>query len=131
MNEPIISPWIFYCMSVVDNLRSLIGFIGLSATGITMCFCLDWVVEGASLNKDNSVKYKQKIKLLCCIALACAVLFSLIPSQATLARMIVAGYVTPHNIEIMQGEANKSVDYLISKIIEVGEKWEQRGQSNG
>ena len=130
MNEPIISPWIFYWMAVVDNLRSLLGFIGLSATGITMCFCLDWVVEGASLNKDNSVKYKQKIKLLCCIGLACAVLFSLIPNQTTLTRMIVASYVTPQNIEIMQGEANKSVDYLISKIIEVGEKWEQRGRSN-
>ena len=62
--------------------------------------------------------------------MACAVLFSLIPSQATLARMIVASYVTPQNIEIMQGEANKSVDYLINKIVEAGEKWEQRGKDD-
>ena len=47
-----------------------------------------------------------------------------------LLEMIVAGYVTLHNIEIMQDEANKSVDYLINKIVEAGEKWEQRGQSN-
>lgn len=130
MNEPIISPWIFYWMSVVDNLRSFIGLIGLSAAGITMWFCLDWIVT-LRTNEAKSVKYKQKIKPLCCIALVCGVLSVLIPNQTTLTRMIVASYVTPQNIEIMQGEANKSVDYLINKIIEVGEKWEQRGQSNG
>lgn len=129
MNEPIISPWIFYWMSVVDNLRILIGFIGFLAAGITICFCLDWIVMSCT-NEANSVKYKQKIKPLCCIALVCGVLSVLIPSQTTLTRMIVASYVTPQNIEIMQGEANKSLDYLINKIIEVGEKWEQRGQSN-
>mgnify|MGYP000186483037 FL=1 len=128
MNEPIINPWIFYWMSVVDNLRSLIGFIGLLATGITMWFCLDWIVKLG--DKDYSVKYKQKIKLFVCIGLVCAVLFALIPSQTTLTRMIVASYVTPQNIEIMQGEANKSVDYLINKIVEAGEKWEQRGKDD-
>ena len=130
MNEPIISPWIFYWMSVVDNLRSFIGLIGLSAAGITMWFCLYWIVT-LRTNEAKSVKYKQKIKPLCCIALVCGALSVLIPNQTTLARMIVASYVTPQNIEIMQGEANKSVNYLINKIIEVGEKWEQRGQSNG
>ena len=115
-------------MSVVDNLRSLIGFIGLLATGITMWFCLDWIVKLG--DKDYSVKYKQKIKLFVCIGLVCAVLFALIPSQTTLTRMIVASYVTPQNIEIMQGEANKSVDYLINKIVEAGEKWEQRGKDD-
>ena len=129
MNEPIISPWIFYWMSVVDNLRSLIGFIGFLATGITMWFCLEWIVKLG--DKNYSVKYKQEIKLFTCIGLVCAVLFALIPSQTTLTRMIVASYVTPQNIEIVQGEANKSVDYLINKIVEAGEKWEQRGQSNG
>lgn len=128
MNEPIISPWIFYWMSVIDNLHSLIGFIGLLATGITMWFCLDWIVKLG--DKDYSVKYKQKIKLFACIGLVCAVLFALIPSQTTLTRMIVASYVTPQNIEIMQGEANKSVDYLINKIVEAGEKWEQRGKDD-
>lgn len=129
MNEPIISPWIFYWMSVVDNLRSLIGFIGLLATGITMWFCLEWIVKLG--DKNYSVKYKQEIKLFTCIGLVCAVLFALIPNEKTLTRMIIASYVTPHNIEIVQGEANKSVDYLINKIVEAGEKWEQRGQSNG
>ena len=129
MNEPIISPWIFYWMSVADNLRSLIGFIGLLATGITMWFCLEWIVKLG--DKNYSVKYKQEIKLFTCIGLVCAVLFALIPNEKTLTRMIIASYVTPHNIEIVQGEANKSVDYLINKIVEAGEKWEQRGQSNG
>ena len=129
MNEPIISPWIFYWMSVVDNLRSLIGFIGFLATGITMWFCLEWIVKLG--DKNYSVKYKQEIKLFTCISLVCAVLFALIPNKKTLTRMIIASYVTPQNIEIVQGEANKSVDYLINKIVEVGEKWEQRGKSNG
>lgn len=128
MNEPIISPWIFYWMSVVDNLRSLTGFIGLLATGITMWFCLEWIVNFG--DKNYSAKYKQEIKLFTCIGLVCAVLFALIPNEKTLTRMIIASYVTPQNIEIVQGEANKSVDYLINKIVEAGEKWEQRGQSN-
>ena len=129
MNEPIISPWIFYWMSVVDNLRSLIGFIGLLATGTTMWFCLEWIVQLG--DKNYSVKYKQEIKLFTCIGLVCAVLFALIPNEKTLTRMIIASYVTPQNIEIVQGEANKSVDYLINKIVEAGQKWEQRGKSNG
>lgn len=128
MNEPIISPWIFYWMSVVDNLRSLIGFIGLLATGTTICFCLDWIVQLG--DKNYSVKYKQEIKLFACIGLVCAVLFALIPNEKTLTRMIIASYVTPQNIEIVQGEANKSVDYLINKIVEAGEKWEQRGKDD-
>lgn len=129
MNELIISPWIFYWMSVVDNLRSLLFCIGTVAFATALWLCLDWIVEVCS-GKNDSAKHIQKVKTLACIGLVCFVLFSFIPSEKTLTRMIVASYVTPQNIEIMQGEANKSVDYLINKIIEVGEKWEQRGQSN-
>lgn len=129
MNEPIISPWIFYWMSVVDNLRILLSCIGAMAFAIALWLCLDWIVEFCS-GKNDSAKHIQKAKTLACIGLVCSILFSFIPSEKTLTRMIVASYVTPQNIEIMQGEANKSVDYLINKIIEVGEKWEQRGQSN-
>lgn len=129
MNEPIISPWIFYWMSVVDNLRTLLSCIAAMAFATALWLCLDWIVEFCS-SKNDSAKHIQKAKTLACIGLVCSILFSFIPSEKTLTRMIVASYVTPQNIEIMQGEANKSVDYLISKIIEVGEKWEQRGQSN-
>lgn len=129
MNEPIISPWIFYWLSVVDNLRILLSCIGAMAFAIALWLCLDWIVEFCS-GKNDSAKHIQKAKTFACIGLVCSILFSFIPSEKTLTRMIIASYVTPQNIEIVQGEANKSVDYLINKIVEAGEKWEQRGQSN-
>lgn len=130
MDEPIINPWIFYWMSVVDNLRSLLAFIGAVTFTITLWLCLDWIVEFCSNRCKNDSAKIQKIKSIACIGLVCSLLFTFIPSEKTLTRMIVASYVTPQNIEIMQGEANKSVDYLINKIIETGEKWEQRGKDD-
>lgn len=73
----------------------------------------------------------KKQKRLPALAWCAPYYFRLYRAKKTLTRMIVASYATPQNIEIMQGEANKSVDYLINKIVEAGEKWEQRGQSNG
>ena len=58
-----------------------------------------------------------------------------VPTKETALRMVVASYATPQNIEFITEKTGKAidggVDYIVDKIVEAADKWEQRGKSNG
>lgn len=152
MNEPIISPWLFYWAYVVDGVRLL-----LAGGAVTALIALWEVLSDAGdaqrelkwiecLSDDNSLKeYYAKERFKCeskvksakkwckrwvatAVVSIMAVVF--IPSETTLWRMVISSYATPNNIEYLLKTTGKSldesVDFVIDKVITAADKWEQR-----
>lgn len=94
--EPIINPWLFYFMSVVDGfcicvcIFAVTILVYLAATGIT-----------ATIDEDLR-RYFTKYLKPSLIALAVSTLILIfVPSKQTMIEMIIASHATPDNINMV------------------------------
>ncbi len=127
MNEPIISPWLFYLMEIANNIR-VVSFATVALVAILFAFFpfaffplfFDWKWQEAlpALKKGAFV-----------LGVA-GMLLMFVPSSNTIIKMAIASYVTPQNVEYIANTTGKAIDggidYVVDKIIEAADKWEQR-----
>lgn len=110
---PIINPWIFYWISVADVLKDialglcLLCFIPF--VGCAICF-----TEG----QPDNAKRLGKWGIVC--ALMSALLFTFVPDEKTLTKMVLAQNVTYERVEV----ATNTVRDVYEDIIELFEKEE-------
>ena len=122
MNEPIISPWVFYLIAKVDWIFGI--SIGISI--ILACFWLWYLIDeiecrgpyGEYLRKEYE-RFKSRRKLIQKFIIIPIIITIITPASNTLTKMIVASQVTPHNIEVVGNTIENSVDYIFDKINEV------------
>ena len=122
MNEPIISPWLFYWMSVVDKVKPLaLGvfiFAGLAAVIIAIIGEGEWKT------------IKPFVKTCGWAVLVSGLILVFVPGSRTITKMVIASYATPQNIEYVAEKTGKAIDggidYMIDKIVEAADKWEAR-----
>lgn len=136
MNEPIISPWLFYWLEVLDNLRGVMVGILLLSTMIAVFSPIFFADD--NLREFFRTIIRSKFLRNCVIAIvfmsAIGLLF--VPTKETALRMVVASYATPQNIEFITEKTGKAIDggidYIVDKIVEAADKWEQRnnGKNN-
>lgn len=107
MNEPIISPWIFYALFVVDNLKC--------ALVLSMIICVTAIVLMPMIvTEEDFGKYAKKIIALFAIS---GLLMVFTPDSKTITQMIVAQHITESNIEKAGQLTERAVDKIIEKII--------------
>ena len=105
MNEPIISPWVFYFTALCDN----IGVLCLIAV-----FIITIVILAKAFVYDESILENfKKIKVIFLILM---LYLTFCPTSDTIYKMLVASQVTPHNIEVMGDTVENSIDYIFEKI---------------
>ena len=102
--EPIVSPWLIYFISIIENLHSFfeaVTFI-VMATDII-------IVMGAFIESDDAIavfynreekKIKPFIKLLIALSIICPLLIVFIPSKETIITMYIANMITPDNLNL-------------------------------
>ena len=130
MNEPIISPWLFYWLEVLDNLRGVMVGVLLLSTMIAafspIFFADDDLREFFRTITRN--KFLRNCVIITVLMSAAGLLF--VPTKETALRMVVASYATPQNIEFITEKTGKAIDggidYMIDKIVEAADKWEAR-----
>ena len=104
--EPIISPWIFYYIDIIDKvyvaIQPLIFIILVLIIMIT-----------TNLNEyDTALKWRKRLCVV--LAILCAA-YIFIPSKTTIYQMIAASYITPTNLEKV-GNVNKLIDTVVEEI---------------
>lgn len=105
--EPIISPWIIYVIQVLSSLHDIaMVFLTISCILATIMF-LPAIIEEA----EEPQKY---LKMAVIIAAVSGGLSVIIPDKETMISMIAASYITPDNIQLVQGNI---VDF-VKQIIE-------------
>lgn len=109
--KPIINPWLFYLVDVIDSFRFTI-FILLML--FTLGFGLQVIIEHDG--EEDEVKVIKAIKKIF-IAVALGITFSaFIPSKKTCYQMMIASQVTEENIQKAEDVIKDSVDYIFEKI---------------
>lgn len=99
---PVINPWVFYLMSVVDSL-SIAADIGTVVTGFTtivffILYSIDVVDYGA--DDDNTKRTQKILKPLAVVTIVFAAASIFVPSSKTITKMIVAQNVTYERVEV-------------------------------
>ena len=113
---PIISPWLFYLVDVIDNFKStnfallLIIVIGFGATVL---------IEVGNAADELELDEAKIIKTLKKIVVAGVLLMTfdmLLPSKKTCYQMMIASQVTEENVKKAENVIKDSVDYIFEKI---------------
>lgn len=117
----IISPWVFYWISISDNVRKLLIFvlivllIGLAiALVYAMCDADDY--GSKSKNVDRDVKNCIKIAIATFIL---AVLVCVIPDSNTCYKMLAANMFTEKNATAATEYVTDVIDYAVDKVKEL------------
>ena len=108
MNDPIISPWLFYALFVVDNLKC--------ALVISMIICVSAIVFMPMVvtTDEDFAKYAKKLVALFVMS---GLLMVFTPDSKTITQMIIAQHITISNIEKAGQLTERAVDKIIEKII--------------
>ena len=119
MNDPIISPGIFYWIAVLSHVKGILlgGFI-LSIIAFLSFLC--GVIWYHSSDKDDDYNYhylklyRKLTKISFSVLVVCGLLYIFIPSKETSVEMLIAKYVTYENTQWTLEKIKKAVDYIIS-----------------
>lgn len=113
--EPIISPWLIYVVGILLKIKCLSAVIcvmGLLALGFTGVGYVCEPFETVQFIKP----IKKIIKIGIVITIFAIVLTLLIPDEKTMIAMIGASYVTPDNIQAVQGNIVDFVHQIAQAI---------------
>ena len=106
MNEPIISPWVFYGLSLLDGIVAF--FLLISMVSFAGIFVL------AKDYGEDRFKDSKKAGIIFVISF---LLFLLIPGQRTVEKMLIAHYCTPATMQQIGDKLEMSTARVIEKIM--------------
>lgn len=110
--EPIINPWVFYLIGVVDKLHNgLVVFMAM-CVGVFVFEGMEYM-DFCSTEKQKE-QYVKNATMAGVLFLAAGIVLILLPDKTIMYKMLTASYVTPDNIGAIQ---NNVVDF-VGKIAE-------------
>ena len=100
--NPIISPWLVYLASVLTTI-SHVATVAIMAGSTVIVVCI--IAMGLTFNEDEYIWNKSiKIMKITGIVMVVSVLIvTLIPSRNDMLAMFALSYITPDNIQLVQG----------------------------
>jgi hypothetical protein len=124
--QPIINPWVFYWIDVIDNMR-IVFIIFLVIFIITACVSAGtwaYTASGESnMSKEDDIRVGKNVKKILRLALiftaVFAIMTTLLPSKKTMYTMVIVQSVTPNNIEAVGDTITGAVDYITEKVEEI------------
>lgn len=113
---PVISPWLFYIIDLLDKLRemAIIVFWIIVAAFFLVGFAA--LLEGENWEDKTILKLKKGLKLSIIPIVITSVMYIAIPSKETIYKMLVSKYVTYENIDKATDTIKDGVDYIFEKL---------------
>lgn len=117
--EPIINPMFIYLVGFCQDLKFLLlsAFIlSLIPTIIFMIATFLCVGCNDAENKEETKYYCKRTIVFSIISFVIWLLFAIIPSRQTALAMLATYYVTPDNIQIVQGNIVEFVRQIVDAV---------------
>lgn len=118
--EPIISPFFFYFINLVDNVWG-VSIAAAIVSGVAVCILLvicacesDNECDSFSDIYNNHYKKVTRRSILVCVVSIALCLF--VPSKETMIEMAIAKNVTTQNIELAKDSIKGVIDYTIESV---------------
>ena len=108
--EPIISPWIIYGIDVINKL-CIVFVLAIIISVIGML-----VVIGGSDSCENNEQDIKILKILSVVLAVAVVFLVILPSKDTMLTMLALYYVTPDNIQTVQGNIVDFVSQIVNAV---------------
>lgn len=111
--EPVISPWIIYIFSIIVKIDFIIKLIAiLSLFGICGLYVL--LID----NEDEEIMFTLEnwMKKLFIILVICGILLIFIPDKQILLTMLTLNFITPDNIQLVQGDVVEFIYQIMNTI---------------
>ena len=107
--EPIISPWIIYALHVYDNIY-------FTCRTLMMCgfIIAPLLALFGSMEEEKCVMKYAKISAI--VAVVCTIVLIIVPSKDTLIAMLAASYITPDNIQLVQGNVSEFIKHISGAV---------------
>lgn len=116
MNEPLINPWIFYWIDVIENAGCIFAlFLFMSGFGSYYYYR----EASDAYREEKKERYEGKCIKCIIITLIMALLLVLIPSKETMYKMLIASQVTPHNLQVSQEVADDLLDNIEERAVKL------------
>jgi hypothetical protein len=111
MNNPIISPYLIYLMSVSTGLRVAFGLVGILGLIASVFAYVPNSIE--EWGKTKTI-LKYNIGFIICILLSI-----LIPSETIIIKMIVAKNITPNNLSLIVKEGKELKENIKKDVLDI------------
>ena len=117
METPIISPWFFYIIGLIEPLTliALFGLLGALIIGV-LAWCA--AVDEDTSEEEYKNMYKSVGKKCIILSIVFGLLFIFVPSQQTCIQMLIANNITYERLETV----GSSVEDIYDDIIAIAEK---------
>ena len=116
--KPIINPWLFYIVDVIDNFKSACFILILLIVIAFGAIVLIEIGEAADELELDEVKVIKALKRMVVVVVLLITFNMLLPSKKTCYQMMIASQVTDNNIQKAEDVIKDSVDYIFEKINE-------------
>lgn len=116
--KPIINPWLFYIVDVIDNFKSACFILILIIVIAFGAIFLIEIGEAADELELDEVKVIKTLKRMGVVVVLLITFNMLLPSKKTCYQMMIASQVTDNNIQKAEDVIKGSVDYIFEKINE-------------
>lgn len=121
MNEPIISPWVFYWIETMSQIKDIANAV----TGVTMFISIIFLFFALLLKKEEREKHINEeifgrvTKGMIVVGIVSIIACMFLPAKETMYKMLTASYITQENIENVGESIDKIADKLVEKINQV------------
>lgn len=118
MNEPIISPWVFYWIETMSQIKDIADTV----TGVTMFMSIIFLIFALSFKKEereehiNEEIFGRITKGMIVVGIVSIIAYMFLPAKETMYKMLAASYITQENIENVGESIDKIADKLVEKI---------------
>lgn len=115
----IINPWVFYLLSVLDNIIVCCIVLLVFLSSVYVVYILVWCLAFYENDKEKypsplALLRKWKIPLILCI-----LALVLIPSEETCYKMLIASQVTTEHIADAKETIKEVADYIVESAKEI------------
>lgn len=100
--NPIVSPWLIYLVSVLTTI-SHVAAVAIMVGSVVIVLCI--IVMSLTFNEDEYIwdKAIKIMKITGIVMVVSVVIVTLIPSRNDMLAMFALSYITPDNIQLVQG----------------------------
>ena len=121
MNEPIISPYVFYLIDILNSISKILTVAIIAGVSIGLVAVVNWIVGDFENKKLFSLTKKWIVGMAVILLLAIV-----IPSKNVCYQMFVASQVTPANIQKAGDMIDKSFDKISDFIVNTANKIDKK-----
>ena len=111
--EPIINPWLIYAVNMCGSLKEIATIIAILITLPIIIIGMNITME---VNEDDKEFYIRIEKYLIGAFVVLLFLAVAIPTKETCLAMLAAYYITPDNIQVVQGNIVDFVEQLANAV---------------